>query len=89
MQQTPPATIIFDEIAQRAHVPFVLRNSVSPQRYSIETMLGGVAIFDYNNDGLPDIFFTNGAAIPSLQKSGPEFWNRLYRNNGDGTFTDV
>jgi hypothetical protein len=52
-------------------------------------MLGGVAIFDYNNDGLPDIFFTNGAAVPSLEKTGPEYWNRLYRNNGDGTFTDV
>ncbi len=52
-------------------------------------MLGGVALFDYNNDGLLDIFFTNGAAIPSLEKTGPQFWNRLYRNNGDGTFTDV
>lgn len=52
-------------------------------------MLGGVAVFDYNNDGLLDIFFTNGAAIPSLKKTGPEYSNRLFRNNGDGTFTDV
>ncbi len=52
-------------------------------------MLGGVAVFDYDNDGLPDIFFTNGATIPSLEKSDPSFYNRLYRNNGDGTFTDV
>jgi hypothetical protein len=52
-------------------------------------MLGGVAVFDYNNDGLQDIFFTNGAQIPSLEKSDPSFYNRLYRNNGDGTFTDV
>lgn len=52
-------------------------------------MAGGVALFDYNNDGLLDIFFTNGAAIPSLEKIGPEYWNRLFRNNGDGTFTDV
>ncbi len=52
-------------------------------------MLGGVAVFDYNNDGLPDIFFTNGASIPSLDKSDPSYYNRLYRNNGDGTFTDV
>ena len=52
-------------------------------------MAGGVALFDYDNDGLLDIFFTNGAAIPSLQKTGPEFSNRLFRNNCDMTFTDV
>ena len=52
-------------------------------------MAGGVAVFDYNNDGLLDIFFTNGANIPSLEKTGPDLYNRLYRNNGDGTFTDV
>lgn len=81
--------ISFDDLIERSGIKFQLNNSVSPQRYSIETMLGGVAVFDYNNDGLLDIFFTNGAEIPSLNKSDPKFWNRLYRNNGDGTFTDV
>ena len=52
-------------------------------------MAGGVAAFDYDNDGFLDLFFTNGAAIPSLEKTGPKYWNRLYHNNGDGTFTDV
>ena len=52
-------------------------------------MGGGVAAIDYNNDGCADIFFTNGAAIPSLKKTGPAFHNRLYRNNCDMTFTDV
>ena len=73
----------------RQRYDFVLKNSVSPQRYSIETMTGGVAVFDYNNDGLLDIFFTNGAEIPSLKKSDSSFYNKLFRNNGDGTFTDV
>ncbi len=81
--------IRFEDLVQKSGIQFELENSVSPERYSIETMLGGVAIFDYNNDGLPDIFFTNGAEIPSLVKTSPRYWNRLYRNNGDGTFTDV
>lgn len=81
--------IEFENVIQKSKINFTLRNSVSPQRYSIETMLGGVAVFDYNNDGLPDIFFTNGAAVPSLEKTGPQYYNRLFRNNGDGTFTDV
>jgi hypothetical protein len=83
------APIRFEDAIDRSGIQFQLKNSASPQKYYIETMLGGVAVFDYNNDGLPDIFFTNGAAIPSLEKSDPSFYNRLYRNNGDGTFTDV
>lgn len=83
------AAIQFQNVIRDSKINFTLKNSVSPQRYSIETMLGGVAVFDYNNDGLPDIFFTNGAAIPSLEKSGRAYSNRLFRNNGDGTFTEV
>ena len=86
---TGPAAVEFANIFAASKIKFTLKNSVSPQRYSIETMAGGVAVLDYNNDGLPDIFFTNGAAIPSLQKTNSTYWNRLYRNNGDGTFTDV
>jgi len=52
-------------------------------------MLAGVALFDYDNDGYLDIYFVNGAAIPSLKKDSPKYWNRLYHNNHDGTYTDV
>ena len=85
----PSSPIRFEDAGAASKIDFTLRNSVSTQHYSIETMLGGVAAFDYNNDGLLDLFFTNGAAIPSLEKSDPRFSNRLFRNNGDGTFTDV
>jgi enediyne biosynthesis protein E4 len=81
--------IEFENVTSESHIKFTLKNSISPQRYSIETMAGGVAVLDYNNDGHLDIFFTNGASIPSLQKDDPSFFNRLFRNNGDGTFTDV
>ncbi len=68
---------------------FVLNNCPTPEKHMIETMAGGLAIFDYDGDGKPDIFFTNGAPLPGLRKSDPKFWNRLYRNEGGMQFTDV
>jgi len=83
------AQIRFEEIAKKAGLDFRLKNSASGRFHQVELMPGGVAAFDFDNDGCMDLFFTNGATIPELRKSGPEFWNRLYRNNCDGTFTDV
>lgn len=85
----PASAIEFEDIIESSKIKFKLKNSTSPQHYTIETMTGGVAVFDYNNDGLLDIFFTNGASIPSLEKTDSSYANRLFRNNGDGTFTDV
>src|ERR1044071_8690442 len=85
----PVARITFEDIAAPAGIVFVLQDSATPAKHQIETMAGGVAIFDYNNDGKPDIYFVNGAQQQDLIKSDPAYYNRLYRNNGDGTFTDV
>jgi hypothetical protein len=70
-------------------IPFVLDSSETPERHAPETMAGGVAVFDYDNDGNLDIFFANGADIADLKKTSPKYSDRLFRNNGDGTFTDV
>jgi enediyne biosynthesis protein E4 len=77
-------------------VDFVLRNSPTPRKYLLETMPGGVALLDYNNDGLLDIFLVNAGHTRdpmrspfSFDRRDPAYWNRLYRQNKDGSFTDV
>ena len=82
-------TIRFEDIAAKAGVQFITRNSPSANKNQIETMVAGAALFDYDGDGYLDIYLVNGAAIPSLKKETPAYWNRLFRNNHDGTFTDV
>jgi hypothetical protein len=70
-------------------IAFRLDSCETPERHAPETMAGGVAVFDYNNDGKLDIFFTNGADIRSLKKTEPKYYNRLFRNDGNGHFMDV
>lgn len=88
--------VIFVDATAAASLHFQHRNSATPDKYLIETMSGGVALFDYDSDGWLDVFFVNGARLKNpqpdgtpLDKSSPEFWNRLFRNNRDGTFSDV
>jgi enediyne biosynthesis protein E4 len=84
-----PPPVRFEEIASQAGLRFEMHNAATGRFHQIELTTGGVGVLDYNNDGCTDIFFTNGAAIPSLRKAGPEFHNRLFRNNCNLTFTDV
>ena len=86
----------FTDITARSGIAFIHENAPTTNKYLIETMGGGVALVDVDNDGWLDVFFTNGAGLQdpmtadaAPQKSDPRFWNRLYRNNRDGTFTDV
>jgi hypothetical protein len=84
-----PSPIRFEEVANHSGLHFVTHNHPTANKNQIETMVAGVGLLDYDGDGLLDIFLVNGAEIPSLEKSSPEYWNRLFHNNGDGTFTDV
>ena len=84
----PPAAESPIRFAYRP-IDFRLENCETPERHAPETMAGGVAIFDYNNDGKLDIFFTNGADIKTLKKSSPKYSNRLFENDGTGHFKDV
>ncbi len=84
-----PDPVSFENITERSGIDFLLRNGATPEKHQIETMAGGVALFDYDGDGLLDVFFTNGAPQPSLAKDDPRWWNRLYRNRGNGVFQDV
>lgn len=70
--------------------------SKTRMKYLIETMGAGVALFDYDNDGLLDLFVVNGAPLSDPtpkgtipQKTAPEYWNRLYHHGSNGTFDDV
>jgi Tfp pilus assembly protein PilF len=84
-QRKPPVPVQFEA----RPLPMVVKNGGSGEQHQIETMLAGVVVFDYDNDGWPDIFVANGGSIPSLEKSDAAYRNRLFRNNHDGTFTDV
>ncbi|HBY61400.1 MAG TPA: CRTAC1 family protein [Solibacterales bacterium] len=80
---------VFRDATDASGIAFILRNAATPERHQIETMLGGVAAFDCDNDARPDLYFTNGARQPQLDKATPDFYNRLYRNKDGATFEDI
>ena len=86
----------FEDATARSGIRFRHAASKTQEKYLPESMGAGVAMFDYDNDGRLDLFFVNGAALRDPMPAGaipdktdPRYWNRLYRNNGDGSFTDV
>src|SRR5436190_24271622 len=93
---TSISQVLFSDVTSAVGMTFEHRNSATASKYLVETMGGGVALLDYDNDGRHDIFLTNGAKIDDPMpdgklpdKSDRRFWNRLYHQNPDGTFTDV
>ncbi len=103
LASAPPSVRSQSQVAQNSAAPagesairfafqpidFKLDSDETPERHAPETMAGGVAVFDYNNDGKLDIFFTNGADLKTLKKDSPKYYNRLFENDGKGHFTDV
>ena len=79
----------FTDIASKSNFAYRTDNNFTGRKYFPQTMCGGVAAFDFDNDGRMDLFFTNGAKLPEMEKSDPRFYNCLLRNRGDGTFEDV
>ena len=102
-RKTPPSPgpvgispVTFSDITAATKINFLHQASYTSQKYLPETMGGGVALFDYDNDGRLDIFFTNGAKLSDPMPKGAmpdkrdaKFWNRLYRQKTDGTFEDA
>ncbi|MGB2634790.1 MAG: CRTAC1 family protein [Candidatus Acidiferrum sp.] len=85
----PAGPIRFEEIAEKAGLHYVTATGDTENKNQPQTMVAGVALFDYDGDGYLDVYLVGGAAIPSLEKETPAYWNRLFHNNRDGTFTDV
>jgi len=82
------AEISFTDITKSAGLDFRLTCGGAEKRYILESMCGGIAVFDYDNDGWMDIFLVNGSTLEDL-KAGHCHPGKLYRNNHDGTFSDV
>jgi hypothetical protein len=87
--QTSTTTgVRFVDVTVSAGIRFRHDNAASPEKYLIETMGSGAGWLDFDNDGYLDLFFANSSATPAYNPPAP-LRSALYRNNGDGTFSDV
>ncbi len=84
---TVSQSVRFEDVTKDSGIRFVHERGAGGRLYLVETFGGGVLVFDYDADGLPDFYFVNGAPLPPRKGPGPG--NQLYRNRGDGTFEDV
>jgi hypothetical protein len=83
-----PGQIHFTDATTESQITFRFTDGASGRRYIVETVVAGLATFDYDGDGLIDIYFLNGAPLPGAETNEVPR-DALYRNNGDWTFTDV
>jgi len=85
-----PWLLLLMAIEFRVHeLPFAQVSGEGARKYMPGTMGGGLAVLDFDGDGRPDLFFANGAELPSLEKKSEKQWSRLLRNLGGGKFEDV
>src|ERR1700722_11994426 len=84
----PHSPVTFVDVARSAGITFQHDNAASSEKYLIETMGSGCGWIDYDQNGLLDLYLVNGAATRVYSPKRP-LSSALYRNNGDGTFTDV
>jgi tetratricopeptide (TPR) repeat protein len=88
MAPRPDSESRFEDVAHRAGVRFQYDSGATSRLFIGDIIGGGVALFDFDDDGRLDIYFVNGCALPFDAQSSPRA-NKLYRNRGDGTFEDV
>ncbi len=89
VSQDSTRDFVLRNLAQTAGIRFKQVNFATEMKYPFETLGGAVAALDYDNDGWVDLFFLNGAPSPDHLRTDPATFDRLYHNNGDGTFSDV
>lgn len=83
-------TVVFQDITKQAGLSGWIHKMGVPQKnFIVETNGSGVCVIDYNNDGWPDIYLVNGSTFDALDGKEPTPHAALFRNNHDGTFTDV